>query len=419
MLGEPSFERPFPAEIGGRLLGGCLALEWPSVDDGQLPVEKTDVNRIPILYRSKMVGRHQLCSDMANRIKELDTECDFKKKQGNVSCPDNQFHDLLGKPMCDYYEDELGLYLAECDCIKRDRVPALGKVVQACRDKARAEEAQIVQGTKLESRRVMGTKDEPEKMCDILEKYRAVNITENGMAQIDYFNHLLSRYMLRSAWKDSMATALNEDGQPPSPYCVYRPCGNIGSTTVHVSAQAYRADVPRNCDVSMCSINIGRVGASGGTMEVRDNVFDINCTGGAKCSVDQETSKSITQRIISGDTKEGDYTLDTRDRDLKCGKFGKCQPNGQCKCDPEWTGPDCKTKRKPEDIVIPDDPFRPPDVKPASSPAPASAPAASSSTIPTWALVAGSITIGLILLLAIKYASYSKEEHGTHQHTRP
>lgn len=401
-----SFEKPFPPEIGSRLLGGCLALEWPA-DGGELAVSHVDMNRIPILYRSKLNGRHQLCTDMVNRIKELDKECEEKRKQG-VQCPSDQFHDLIGKPLCDYYEGELGMFLAECDCIKRDRVPELADVLKACRDKATAEDAQIKAGTKLESRRVMGTKDEPQKLCDVLERYRAVNISEFGMSQIDYFNHILSRYMLRSGWRDVMSKALDERDNPPSPFCVFGPCGNIDSNLVHISAQGFRRDVPRNCDVSMCSLNIGRVGASGGTMEIRDNIVDINCSGGAKCSVDQETSDGITQRIISGNTAEGDYTYTASDRTLKCGKFGKCQPNGTCKCDTEWTGPDCKTKRKAEAVVVDDDPFRPPDTQPYT-PAPAPAPAVSKSSL-LYTLIAGASVAGVLLLLGIKYMYISKQD---------
>ncbi len=404
---RPSFSKPFPKSIGDRLLGGCFALEWPASETGTLSVENMDSNRIPILYRSKLNGRHGLCSSMVNRIKELDTECDVKRKEG-VQCPANQFHDLVGKPLCDYYEDELGLYLAECDCIKRDRVPPLNVVTLACRDKARAEDEAIRSGRKLEGRRVMGTAEEPSKVCDILEQYRALNITETGMGEMDYFNHLLGRYMMRAAWSDSMSKALDEEDMPPSPYCVYRPCGDIQSNLVHVPAQDFRAAVPKTCKVDMCQINIGRVGASGGVMEVRDNVFDINCSGGASCKVDDAEYQAVTERIHSGNIQEGDYTYTIQDRQLKCGKYGKCQPNGKCKCDSEWTGPECRTKREPEEVIETDDPLKPPDQKRQRfSPAPAPAPS-SKFEIPTWAIVAGSVFVGVALLLGIRYVYISK-----------
>jgi hypothetical protein len=403
---DPSFTDPFPQALRDRELAGCFALDDPTNRRTQ------DSNSIPILYKTKVVGSNILCSNLGSRIKAMDQECtNLKKDLGTFTCPDNQFVELVGKPICDHYEDTLGLYLAECDCLKRDRVPELAAVVQACRDKASAEQEAIGSGERKEESRIMGTKDEPQKLCDLLEQYKALNLTARVFRrEMDYFTHLFSRYAVRSSWAYSMSKALDDDtNAPPSPYCIYQPCRYPMSNVYHVPIPDYEDSVPRKCNVQDCEVDIGQYDSTG-QMVVRDNIVDINCSGGKNCSLNTDRQKEIMDRIKQGTMSVDDYPYDEEDLTMKCGRFGKCQPNGRCLCDPNWTGPECRQKRIPdpkEDDT--DDPLKPAkpkdaegdDVEPAPPPAPVK-PTTSSSTSGTIVVV----TLVVVGVLAIGVATY-------------
>jgi hypothetical protein len=417
MEAAPSFADPFPQGLRDQGLAGCFALDDPKLRRTQ------DSNSIPILYKTKVVGSNILCSNLAGRIKAMDQECvNLKKDLGTFTCPDNQFVELVGKPICDHYEDTLGLYLAECDCLKRDRVPELADVVKACRDKASAEEQAIDRGERKEESRIMGTKDEPQKLCDLLEQYKALNITGRVFRRdMDYFTHLFSRYAVRSSWAFSMSKALDDETKrPPSPYCIYQPCRYPMSNVYHASISEFNDSVPRKCEVQDCEVNIGQYDTEG-QMVVRDNIVDINCTGGKNCSLNTDRQKEIMDRIKQGTMSVDDYPYDQEDLTIKCGKFGKCQPNGRCLCDPDWTGPECRQKRVPdpkEDDT--DDPLKPAKPKDAEgdvveptapAPAPSTTKTATSSTATVIIVIVIGGLIGIGGLFALRaFANRKREE---------
>lgn len=381
-----SYEDPFPAAMPS--LGGCLEMEKPAAGRKTYEATTTDMLGFPILYRTFLASpTSAMCRDTVAHMKRLDQECHVATRGprglGPEVCERDLFTKLLARKACDFYEEQHGMFLAECDCINRDKVPTMSSVVDACRQRARAEDKavrdweQTSSATALAPIRSLGTAEDPEQLCDALERD---NVMPPGRATgiNDLFTHLVGRFIVRSAWQRDLSMARDFEDDPPSPYCVYSPCRVSDSTTFHVPYSQYTDAIAR-CPVDRCQVNIIRRGLNPtGTTSIQNNVFNINCDGGV-CKPDDETAQQVDkairdaefQRLVGGGDAgravDGDYTLTDIDKTRKCGKFGRCLPNGRCQCEEGWTGEVCRQQVKPPPVVVtPSDPPKIPGAAPSA-----------------------------------------------------
>jgi hypothetical protein len=349
MATPPSFRDPFPEGLAS--LHGCFALE---TDMARINAVANKDRHAPILYMTRLRTRGP-CADMRTRALALDKQCHQEQEQGRAPpCTRDHGFEVLARRVCDFYEGEgpgaggwKDFYLTECDCLKRDHVPPLAEVVTACREKA-ADQAlarqqyndALAAGADLGSLRRPPISVDTE-MCDDLEAGRAVRMASDDR---DYFTHLLSRYLTRGLWRESLAKYTGNGGAAaegpalPSgapaaslesgyhPHCIYEPCRDAESWTYHVP-YSETEDAKGTCkNVALCQARITTQFVRG-TVTTRDNVFRVRCDGGANCS---------DQNFVP-----------------RCSGHGLCQPDGSCDCDDGWTGPDCSVEAEPAEEVLP------------------------------------------------------------------
>jgi hypothetical protein len=350
MATKPSYRTPFPADLPS--LHGCFALE---TDPARIEAVANKDRHAPILYMTRLRTRTP-CTDMRTLALRLEKQCyddhAAAAAPGSTTpppaCTPDHTYEVLAKRVCDFYEGEgaaggKDFYLAECDCLKRDHAPPLAEVVTACREKATDQAFARQQyndalaadpAASAQLRRPPITVDAA--MCDDLEAGRAVRMT---MDERDYFTHILSRYLTRGLWKESLAQygRAERSANPGSrvlpsgateadlasgyhPHCIYEPCRDAESWTYHVPyAETERAK--GTCkNVASCSARITTQFVRG-TVTTRDNVFRVRCEGGAKCS-----DENFVDR---------------------CSGKGLCRPDGTCDCNDGWTGPRCETEVRP------------------------------------------------------------------------
>jgi hypothetical protein len=420
-----TYSDPFPANLPS--LDGCLELERPREEGAKAyAATTTDMNGFPILYRTLLSSpTSKMCNDTSGHMKRLDRECHLIDPSLKI-CKRDQYTRLLGRKVCDFYEDQHGIFLAECDCLNRDKIPTLSSVVEACRQRARAEDQRVREweanppARGLAPVRTLGTEADPEERCDMLERNQAMP-PEQATDQNDLFTHLAGRYIIRSAWKNEMETALDLEDKPPSPYCVYAPCRLPDSSSFYVPYSEYQ-DAVDNCPVERCQVNIIRRGLSAtGRTSIQNNVFNINCEGKA-CEPDEETKARVAKEIEEARVRElmgtttgeagsgggsGDdvdaYKVSSEDLRARCGKFGNCMPNGRCKCVDGWTGETCRQRSRPDPVII--EPSSPPPID-KKDPAIVKAlleekDGKEKSSIPTWLWIAAAVFAFVLLPMAL------------------
>jgi hypothetical protein len=379
MSSAPSFAEPFPA--GLRSASGCFALE---TDQARIASFTNKDRYAPLLYVTQLRTRGP-CKDLLTHAQYLDQQCHWERaapdlstpgrteQGGSVSvdaslettqvngststvqhessttgaattssqqresrCEEDQGTRLLGQKVCDFYEGSEGagwrnMFLAECDCLKRDHVPQLAEVVAACRAKAAAQALAVSQyNAQLSAGANVAMLNPPRltvdaEMCDAIEAEEAVRVFP--LDDRDYFNHLLSRYLTRGVWKE----VLSKFGDAHTvesgfhPFCTYEPCRD-GEDPVYFAPFSETQRAKGSCkNVAECQARITRQFVRG-TVRVRDNVFRVECSGGRNCQSENMFPK--------------------------CSNRGLCQPDGSCDCDDGWTGEDCSIEVRQ---TLPDD----------------------------------------------------------------
>lgn len=419
-----SYDHPFPASMPS--LSGCLELEKPAAGSKTYSPLTTDMLGFPILYRTLLASpTSAMCSNTVAHMKRLDRECHLATNATSPTtpavCERDLFTKLMARRVCDFYEEQHGIFLAECDCISRANVPAKSSVVDACRQRARAEDRAVrdweaaggkdANPTALAPTRSLGTAEDVERLCDALERD---NVMPPGRATgtNDLFTHLVGRYIIRSAWQRDLSTARDFEDDPPSPYCVYSPCRVDDSTAFHVPYSEYTDAIGR-CPVDRCQVNIIRRGLNAtGTTSIANNVFNINCDGGV-CKPDDATRERVeaaineaeVQRLVTGggaaaEGEEQGYALSDVDRTRRCGKFGRCLPNGRCQCEEGWTGEVCRQQVRPPPVVI--TPSDPPEIPSASAPSAIireKVKESAISKVPVWVWPVGGVALLMVLYI--------------------
>lgn len=340
----PTYRVPFPSGIVSA--EGCFALETDPSIVGSYDVPDQFA---PVLYRTKLFTR-DVCKDLRTFGVTLDQECHvLRRDQNNQECPPDNYIAHIGQPVCEYYESR-GMFLTECDCLKRDNVPDLAVVVALCREKAAHQQeladaynAQVAAGADPATltRPVMTVNAE---MCDKLEareELRMYPLTER-----DLFTHMLSRYLVRASYVENIRSRLTDPSvanDPTSGYhaaCTLRACSVPESPMHHVPYSETTTAIGA-CKVNECTAEISSTGA-GGKVTIAGNLFRVNCTGGENCLAVNFTAP--------------------------CGEHGACQADGSCECDIGWTGEDCSIETNPDDVTserdVPDDPTLPDDSPP-------------------------------------------------------
>lgn len=427
-------------EEGGVSLNGCFALDELGAPG---TTQLTDTADWPVLYATRLLTRKP-CKDLLDHVRALDRECwrekrdaaaarekyeadleeyrrntqaigseyraeytgsDLESEQSrNTSeellrqgepkppepAPDCSTDDaiaLIGEKICNGYEGSQGawkdMYLAECDCLKRDHVPPLSQVVALCRQKlgqeqdARQAYEAAVAANELSSGVTPPAMTVSAEFCDKLERKEGVLMSAHRKSAAP-FDHLLARYLIRTPWVE----VLSAEAEDLHPSCLYKPCRNASDGIHHVSYPDLVEAAPCT-NISLCEASINVQYASG-SVSTFDNLFHVKCSGGSNC------------------------TGDTAHRS-KCKNGGACQPDGSCLCPKrprEFTGPRCETEVKP------DPNYRPPeegqdegeeeedDPKPKPAPAPAKQEKASLAPLLFVGVpIALLLLVGLFLLL--------------------
>jgi hypothetical protein len=402
-------------------LHGCLALE-----EGDNATQLTDTADWPVLHRTRLQST-RACKDLFDHVRRLDRECYREKRDAAAAqqkyeddleefnrttqflgtdaeqrrqeqapkppppppdCSDDDAIALLGRKICDGYEGVEGawkdMFLAECDCLKRDHVPELADVVALCREKVGREtrqqqdyEAALAAGS--EDLRAALTAPEvtvSAQFCDKLERREAVLVSAHRK-MADPFNHLLARYLVRRPWVE----VLSKDTDGVHPSCLYKPCRSATEGMHHVSYPDLMDRAPCT-NISLCEASINVQYASG-AVSTFDNIFRVACSGGTNCS---------------GDTAHS----------ARCKNGGLCQPDGSCLCPKrpkEFTGPRCEVEVKPDPNYRPpeDNPADPEDPTPTPTPPKPVVQEKKDAQVP-WILVLG---IGLPVLLLILVGLYA------------
>jgi hypothetical protein len=376
---QPTFAQPFPPGLAS--LHGCFALETSRARIESFA--KRDLYA-PVLYMTKLKTEGP-CKNMTSLGLELDKQCFSERlirgvyvppgRQSSGSsteldattslsnqtgssqsstqtttqlgqeqasteelpdCDPDRATQLHGREVCDFYEGTPGqwkdFFLAECDCLKRDHVPALADVVRACRDKVASMGPVREQYNAAVAAGTFPLPPFPSsltaEMCDALEPSDPAASPAVLMLPLedrDYFNHLLARYLTRGLWKSQLE---EYGGREPAvdsgwhPHCTYRPCKDAEDTLFHVPYGETERAKGTCRNVAECDARITTQFVRG-EVTIRDNVFRVQCKGGENCK---------TENLVP-----------------RCSGNGFCQPDGSCDCDDGWTGPTCAVRTRPGD----------------------------------------------------------------------